>query len=274
MLDVHAVDLLRSIAEGQDPYYGFGNMSCSVYDTAWVSMVRSPNKDTSSEWLFPQSFGYVLDTQLSSGGWDSDSLEMADSILSTMAGLLTLQKHSRTNPSSEEMSKHLDFNIRINNAVSFLQTKLKLWAIETTKNVGFELLIPAHLELLEKEGHFFDFPGRATLLKIREKKMSLFRPEMLYGENKMSALHSLESLIGLVEFDRVSHHKVFGSMMASPSSTAAYLIYSSKWDWEAEAYLRHVISHGPGKGNGSVGSAFPSSLFETSWVNYTATSYQ
>lgn len=55
-------------------------------------------------------------------------------------------------------------------------------------------------------------------------------------------------------------------MMASPSSTAAYLMYTSEWDNEAEDYLRHVIKDGPGRGTGAVPSAFPSTYFEYSWV--------
>ena len=99
--------------------------------------------------------------------------------------------------------------------------------MKSTMNVGFELLVPAHLDLLEKEGLFFDFPARTALMKIRAKKLSHFRPEMVYGEAKTTALQSLESNIGQIDFGRVSHHKVLGSMIASPSSTAAYLIYSS-----------------------------------------------
>ena len=105
MLDTYAADLLRSIVEDHDSYHGFGNMSCSVYDTAWVSMIRSPYQNTCSEWLFPQSFRFVLEAQQASGGFSSDSTDTADSILSTMAGLLTLQKHSKVNSSSEETSK-------------------------------------------------------------------------------------------------------------------------------------------------------------------------
>lgn len=39
------------------------------------------------------------------------------------------------------------------------------------------------------------------------------------------------------------------------------------WDDEAEAYLRHVIDHAAGKGNGGVSSAYPSTIFEYSWVS-------
>lgn len=105
------------------------------------------------------------------------------------------------------------------------------------------------------------------LLKIKNKKMANFQTEMLYSKKNITTalVHSLEAFAGKIDFDKVAHRKVHGSMMGSPASTAAYLIYSSSWDDEAEGYLRNMITAGPGKGNGSVPSAFPSSLFEISW---------
>ncbi len=103
-------------------------------------------------------------------------------------------------------------------------------------------------------------------MDLNAKKMSHIDLSVLYGNAKTTMLHSLEAFCGKINFDQVSHHKVFGSMMASPSSTAAYLTYRSTWDDESEAYLRHVISAGEGKENGGVPSAFPSTLFEITWV--------
>lgn len=69
-------------------------------------------------------------------------------------------------------------------------------------------------------------------------------------------------LIGLIDFSRVAHHKVNGSIIASPSSTAAYLIHTTTWDNEAEDYLRHMISEGKGRGGGGVPSTLLSTHFE------------
>lgn len=57
--------------------------------------------------------------------------------------------------------------------------------------------------------------------------------------------------------------------MASPASTAAYLMNATPWDEEAEMYLRKAVKDGPGKGNGAVPSAFPTPIFEISWVRPT-----
>ncbi|KAM4055508.1 ent-kaur-16-ene synthase [Hirsutella rhossiliensis] len=55
-------------------------------------------------------------------------------------------------------------------------------------------------------------------------------------------------------------------MMASPSSTAAYLINASRWNEEAEAYLRHVVKAGTGHGDGGIPGTFPTTYFEYSWI--------
>ena len=103
-------------------------------------------------------------------------------------------------------------------------------------------------------------------MTINKNKLSRFRPEFLYGPRRFTALHSLEAFIGNLDFDKVKHHKVYGSMLGSPSSTAAYLMHASEWDDESEDYIRHVIKFAAGRGSGGVPSAFPSTHFEITWV--------
>lgn len=55
--------------------------------------------------------------------------------------------------------------------------------------------------------------------------------------------------------------------MASPSATASYLIRSTEWDDEAEAYLWLAISNCDGKGSGALPSAYPTTNFEVTWFN-------
>ena len=240
-------------------------MTCSIYETAWVLMIKTPS-EANPGWLFPLSFRNVLEAQQASGGWSPDAPEM-DSILNALAGLLALRRHAKAVHPLEN-NRTPDLIMRMYEAAAFLQEKVQYWDVESTIHVGFKSLVPTLLDLLEKEQFLFDFPGRVPLMKIRETKMARFNPEILYADKKMAALHSREAFIGQIDFDRLGHHKTNGSMMASPSSTAAYLIHSSEWDQESEAYIRHVISHGPGKGDGSVSSAFPCPLFEVSWVRY------
>jgi hypothetical protein len=265
-LDELASQLLIRMAEAYHPAYGMGSMTCTVYDTAWVAMVTK-TMDGDTQWLFPSSFSYILSSQESSGGWSTGGTEI-DAILSTLAALLALYKHRETPYQLAELS--LDLGDRITKATNFLRDAMEKWDVEATDHVCFEVLVPSILRQLEAWGAKLDFKGKNLLLRIRDKKLARFDVSMLYGKKVMTILHSLEAFAGSdkLDFNRLAHHKVCGgSMMASPSSTAAYLMHCSTWDNEAEAYLRHVISACEGKGDGSFPSAFPSTLFETSWVH-------
>lgn len=59
---------------------------------------------------------------------------------------------------------------------------------------------------------------------IHQKK---FNPQVLHGKPKITSLFSSGAFIGKLEFGGVSHQKTFGSIVGSPTSTAAYLIVSS-----------------------------------------------
>lgn len=262
-LDERAARLLQDMIDCYDPLYGLGYMSCAVYDTAWLAMITK-NVEGEIRWLFPLCFRYILDSQLPSGGWESYASDI-DGILNTMAALLALTKHIKTTYQLQTMTPG-DMESRIQRATVFLQDALEKWDVSTTLHVGYEILVPALLDFLKDEGIAFDFPGRRLLTKKRDTKMAKLHPSLLYETSQTTLVHSLEAFIGTIDFDRVSHHKILGSMMASPSSTAAYLMHSTTWDDESEYYLRHVISRGEGKSNGGVPSAFPSTHFEFTWV--------
>lgn len=142
---------------------------------------------------------------------------------------------------------------------------LQTWSIGDTVQVGFEILVPCLLRLLEQHGIRFKFAGHRRLLELHEEKVKCFEPEIVYADQAHTLLHSLEALIGLIDFDQVGHHctKKTG-MFGSPSATAAYLIYCSSWDDKAESYLRATLR---ASGNGTVPSAFPTCVFEIAWVS-------
>jgi hypothetical protein len=66
----------------------------------------------------------------------------------------------------------------------------------------------------------------------------------------------------------MSEHLRDGSMMGSPSSTAAYLMNVSQWDDAAERYLRDAIENGNRLYEGMVTNVFPISTFEFAWVSH------
>ena len=262
-LKAKARDLLKGVIEEYGQVNGGGAFSCAVYDTAWVAMVTK-NVDDQKIWLLPSSFQHVLDSQQFDGSWESYASDI-DGIMNTMAALLCLCQH-RAAPLQLASMMPSDIDTRISRAVEAARRMLKNWNVGATVHVGYEVLVPSQLRLLQEVGYTFDFPGKGLLLDLHRQKMSRFDPSFLYQQTQTSALHSLEAFIGKVDFDRLKHHKRCGSMLGSPSSTAAYLLHSTVWDLESENYLRRAIADGDGKGNGAVPSAFPSTNFEMIWV--------
>ncbi|KAJ6025059.1 Ent-kaurene synthase [Penicillium herquei] len=246
---------------------GFGGFSISLYDTAWLSMITKFDADGAPQWLFPESFNYILDQQHDDGSWGTYASPV-DGILNTMAGLLCLLAHrdaSITMHSTGVDLKSINYDWKISQATTVVSEALKMWDVKSTLHVGFEILVPSLLNQLSERGVNLEFPARPELMKLYERKLAHFRPEMVTSKYQTTLLHSLEGLIGKVNFDQLSHHCTgYGGMLGSPASTAAYLINSTQWDDSAEKYLRNVIqSYG---GCGGVPSGFPTPVFEVSWT--------
>jgi hypothetical protein len=265
-----AGSLLRDIVSKCSSAHGFGSMSISIYDTAWLSMVRRPsNGDYSvasqSCWLFPECFDYIIRHQHSDGSWEAYSSSI-DGILNTAASLLALRKHMEANHEVPELEK------RCHMAEEALKLMLRTFDLEENDQVGFELLIVKHLSLLEMSGITIEDSSTPMLPKVKAMqaaKLAKLPPHVVYSAPS-TCLHSLEAFIGDLDFDRlVCWREANGSMMGSPASTAAYLMHASSWDVTAEQYLRNVVQYGSGQGTGGVPSAWPSTIFETTWVSTT-----
>ncbi|KAK8038504.1 Copalyl diphosphate synthase [Apiospora rasikravindrae] len=239
-------EIAKRIKEGP-----FGSFSPSIYDTSWLARVRQP--DNQSQWLFPECFAYLLETQSQEGGRTVHLTEV-DRILNTMAALVTLREHQDGHDTAVS-----GLGERIAKAQRMLQVWLREWDVASPVHIGTEILVPALLEVLEQDGTVkFDFPGRERLMAWNQKKFRKFRPEMLYAPQQTTLVFSLEALVGKIDFDRVSHHiDQRGSMMGSPAATAAYLMNCSVWNDKAEAYLRTVVREGSGNGGGGVPCVFP-----------------
>jgi len=237
---------------------GVCSMSGSIYDTAWVSMVYKSGEGKNT-WLFPSSFQAICEAQKVDGGWEGT--DAIDEIVNTLACLLSLKRHVKVD--KDEGSEILD---RIDRATQFLLKKLEQWDIEaSTERIAFEILIPSMINLLALEGVSLPFRGAELLRRLNQSKMSKINVQLLY-KYPTTVLHSLEAFIGVVDFDKMAHHLVGGSMMGSPSSTAAYLMNVSNWDEAAEQYLRDAVENGRRNGEGMVTNVFPISTFEFAWV--------
>lgn len=236
----------------------------SIYDTAWVSMiVKMVNEEP--RWAFPDSFRFILEEQELDGGWNRNK-NNDDGIFNTLAALLAMKRHEKSTHVAGQITDP-DLPARLSKAIIYLERKLQQWDVRASVLVGFEILVPTLLSMLEQEQLVFQFPQKQILMRLNAEKLRHFDPTMLYGNQKHTMLHSLEAFIGKIAFDRIQHHKTNGSFMYSPSSTAAYLMSSSTWDDEAETYIRNAIVHGRGHGSGGVPSVFPSNIFEITWVS-------
>ena len=253
--------LVQRLADRCDDH-SLGTVTISVYDTAWVSMISRLDNEKRL-WLFPECFCFLLERQMPDGGWESYG-SADDRLLNSLAGLLALKRH-RNELSLAYEAEIADYEARISMARVYIQTHLQGWDVDASIHVGFEMLVPALLSMLEMESIRFDFGGRQSLEKLNAIKLKKFDPEIFYN-SPGTLTHSLEAFIGLVNFDRLKDRTNFGSMMASPASTAAYLMNSTSWDLEAETYIRKVVYEGTGKGNGGVPCVFPTPIFEVTWV--------
>lgn len=250
--------LIATVAKACRSESGFGTISPSVYDTAWLSMIQKPPR--SGSWLFPKCFEYVLEHQLPSGGWKSYGT-VADGILNTCAALLALRKHMALCPGNEGWTQ------RSQRAEAALKDMLQEWDLSPSDQIGLELLIPKLLSLLASEGVTIELQRVAQLQALYEYKIKKLSLEDIYGAPS-TLLHHLEAFTGYLDFDRIRDRRERnGSMMSSPSSTAAYLIHATTWDEEAESYLRSALERSSNIGSSSVPCAWPTSIFEVSWVS-------
>lgn len=252
--------LIKSLALQCSSGGNFGSMSVSIYDTAWLSMIQKPGD--LKLWLFPECFEYVLKTQLPDGGWPAYA-SIVDGIMNTAAALLAIRKHLATGNGP----KALELEQISASAEGALQALLHRWDVSSCDQVGFELLVTTHLRLLSNEGVVLNVPQLDQLQALYDTKLAKLPATSVY-EAPSTLYHSLEGLIGHIDFNRISQwREPNGSMMSSPSSTAAYLMYASTWDDMAEAYLRDALRNSTGQGDGGVPCAWPTSIFELSWVS-------
>ncbi len=82
-----------------------------------------------------------------------------------MAAKLALCEHAATPCQLTETLETLER--KISRAMAFLQVYLNRWDVGATIHVGFEILVPTLLGLLEAKQIAFDLKGRPLLMAIR-----------------------------------------------------------------------------------------------------------
>ncbi|KAH7081738.1 Ent-kaur-16-ene synthase [Paraphoma chrysanthemicola] len=262
-----ARSLIQKARNAFHPIHGFSTTSRQIYDTAWVAMICKKVRGE-TRWLFPESFRYLLDMQAEDGSWGRHPRSKTVGILDTAAATLALLRHFN-GPLDMQDTMTVDLEQRIKRGLESLQTQLLTWDdLLSTNHIGVELIVPAMLDYLRNEDEIlkFELDSQSTLMQMHRAKLTRFQPESLYKMKPSSALHNLEALIGKIDFDRLEHHLFNGSMLASPSSTAAFLMSASSWNDEAEAYPRHVFVAGTGGGSGGFPGTYPTTYFEFNWM--------
>ncbi|KAL8832626.1 MAG: hypothetical protein Q9191_000142 [Dirinaria sp. TL-2023a] len=264
-----ATRLLSTLLSEYKRGYGVGSMSCSIYDTAWISCVSKKSAATPRQWLFPSSFQYIVDSQQNDGGWHWPPQHTPEcksgTIISSLAALFAIAQHVKDPLQLRWLESRA--NECLAQGQAFLSRYFENYRSSSDYSVGFEVLVPALLELLNKEGINFSFHGKQGLFEKRAKRVAKL-PISQLDRIPSTALHSIEAFYGDDEFsfDVLRDQLINGSVMASPSATAAYLMRCKTWDDDAEAYLRLTICNAAGMGSGAVPSAYPSTNFELLWV--------
>ena len=233
---------IRSLVEGLGfQHNGLSPQWCkpTIYDTAWISMLSRLDAEDTLDWVFQDSFQLILDTQQQNGGWIANDSKI-DTILSTLAATLALKRHCRDLRSNEE-DREVSLESRCSKAVTFLHNQISGWQPEVGAHIGVEILVPALLSMLEREDVFLPFPGRQSLMEQNRQLFAQFDLQSLYEKDQSPMLYFLEALDGQVDYKRLSHHKVNGGIMRSPSSTVGYLIGLESLDKDCEAYLEDAI---------------------------------
>ncbi|CAG8768494.1 11731_t:CDS:2 [Gigaspora margarita] len=231
----------KSVRHADDPeWVGYGDVSMSPYDTAWVAMIPSKiYKETKSSkdfsLAFPQCFLWLLNNQDMHGSWTGSG---AGSIVPGLAGLLALglfRSHSGE-----------CFEAKLND------------------------LALARLE----EPVVFDFPESERLLQKGQKKLSLIPLDeiiTLAKSQPITLTHTIEVFCEKIDPSRIQNKNfqaINGSYGSSPAATASVLLHAQKWDDKAFEFLEKIISKCPSyaEGHGLVPTICDVGLFETIWM--------
>ncbi|KAG9229804.1 hypothetical protein BJ875DRAFT_521962 [Amylocarpus encephaloides] len=255
-----AISLIHYCAEAVGNTHTFGHLTSSIYDTAWVAVLRKPGVPGL---LFPECYQYILDQQHAGSGWGKSPESEIDGIMSTLGGLFAL---GRNLDIIQSQIFRGELAIRIQNGAEFLNGKLQTWDVASCDHVGFEIIIPCMLEHLNQQGLTFTFPGKTLLAKLNEKKLGKIHPAVWSGKVQTTITHSLEAFLGKGDFSRLKDQRVLGGMGSSPASTAAYLMSCSEWDDEVETYLRTVLGSRWVGEIGGVPGMYPTTGFEVLWI--------
>ncbi|KAL6546935.1 Ent-kaurene synthase TSP4, chloroplastic [Orobanche minor] len=190
-------------------------LSISTYDTAWVSMVPSP--DSSHEPCFPDCLDWLLQNQCHDGSWarpHHHSLLQKDVLSSTLACVLALKKWGV----GEE---------QIIRGVHYIESNFALAAEDCQiAPLGFDIIFPAMLDYARDLT--LELRLEATTLSdlICKRDIELKRCHQSHSAETKAYLAYVAEGMGQSEdwISVMKHQRKNGSLFNSPSTTAAAFI--------------------------------------------------
>ncbi len=243
--------LLQEMADDIDEQFGGGYISPSIYETAWVAMLRNPAEPAQP--LFPEALSWVLSRQNPDGSWGP---AYPYNVLPSLAAFTALKYNE---PYSETDSSSLS------KAETALQTIFNRWRADDIDTPLYEFIIVALDKQQKLLGCNLNIDGMNLMQARIAEKFNRLPMEYVYsGVSNIS--HAFEALGESIDFSRVKPLQgEYGGYGNSAASTAAVLLFSQEWDEKAESWIRRMLNRSAGPDGASVPASHPSDAFELSW---------
>jgi halimadienyl-diphosphate synthase len=219
-------------------------MSPSAYDTAWLA------------WLYPACRQWVLARQNPDGSWGSSSLEyFHDRTICTLSAVNALAATSTQSFALDQMER----------GIAYLEAAIPRLSEDVSDLVGFELLLPALVQIGKNLGLKYDRVEHLIqpYMKLYHQKLSLIPQEVLYSA-ETSVGFSLEFLgfAGLDKNRALSLLSDSHGIHSSPAVTAFVKIATQ--NSQADTYLQHICR----RYDWQVPPVTPFETFELIWSLY------
>jgi halimadienyl-diphosphate synthase len=233
---------------------GYGKMSSSAYDTAWIAQMGAlaPNRSTKAlEWLRAN--------QLEDGSWGTGDFEYAhDRFICTLSSMIAL---ARCGSNGDHQR------------VEYAAATLGKWAHRlrddpSGETVGFELLIPTLADEAVKLGILPNgFESVLSELAARRTLKLIALPNNMISRH-VTVAHSAE-MVGLdaqILLDVENLQESNGCIGGSPAASAFFATHICPADKPALAYLDSIAA-----ADGSVTTVAPIEIFEIGWTLWNLT---
>jgi halimadienyl-diphosphate synthase len=204
------------------------------YDSAVVACLR----DAHGQLCFPQTLAWLTRRQHPDGTWGADRWHAHDRLVSTLAAIRCLHE-TQTAP------------IAVESALQAIPNLIARLGQDDHETIGFEVIAPYLLDWCRAAG----LPAPATSLKAERRRRT---ERIAHGVNG-TILFSLDGLEAIPpEVGQLISPR--GSLLASPSSTAAYLAQypATPRSW---AYLVRLAE----QNGGGIPAVHPINSFAASW---------